>query len=83
MRNKNLQYPIQVLGQRLAVKLQHCIEHFESFIGQIRFGIDFDNVGKQSGGNWDAICFETNEEIVDERETLGMAELENEGMVRS
>ncbi|KAI4355315.1 hypothetical protein L6164_004100 [Bauhinia variegata] len=44
VRYQNFKNAVQVFGQWLAIELHHGVKGFESFIRQISFSIDFDQV---------------------------------------
>lgn len=64
--NENLKNAVEVCGERLALELQHGVEGFEGFVGQIGFGIDFDEVGEDGGSEGLGIRFEAKKEIIEE-----------------
>lgn len=81
VRNENLKNAIQVFDGRPAVELHHSIKHSEGFLGQIGFAVDFDQVGKEGGGDGVVLGLEAEEEVIDEGEVFGPTELENESEV--
>lgn len=82
VRNKDFKNAIKVFGQRLAVKLEHCVKGFESFVGKIAFAVDFDNVREKSRGYWVAFGFEINEKVINKREVSRATKFENQSEVR-
>ena len=45
--NENLKNAVEVFRQRFATELQHAVEGFEGFFGQISFTIDSDQVREE------------------------------------
>lgn len=78
VRNEDLKNAIQVFDGRAAVKFHHGVKGSEGFLWQIGFAVNLDQVGKESRGDRVVQGLEADEEVVDEREVLGAAELEDE-----
>lgn len=79
--DKKPENAIQMLGLRLAAKLEHGVERFESLFWQIGFCVYFDNVSEKSGVDRVVAGFEVEEEVFHLREESGAPKFEDENEI--
>jgi hypothetical protein len=79
--DQKLKNTVQVFDGRLTIELHHCVEGFESPIGQISLGVEFDEVGEEGGSDRVGLGFEAKEKVVNEREVFGAAEFDDKNEV--
>lgn len=72
---------VQVFDGRRTIELDHCVEGFESPIGQISLGVEFDEVGEEGGSDGVGLGFQAKEKVVNERKVFGAAEFEDKNEV--
>lgn len=83
VRNENLENAVEVLHGRVAIELDHRVEGSEGFVGQIGLAVDFDQVDEEGWADGVGVGLEAEEEVVDEREVVRAAQLEDESEVGS
>lgn len=80
MGNEDLEDEVQVFGKGFDVELEDGGEGFQGFVGQIGVAVDADDVGEEGRGDGVVVGVESGEEVVHEREVVGAAQFEDEGV---